>query len=151
MESSLHPAVFGAIVAMFSLLALVGTWFLVTAILAAASGWPELANTFPGAERPAGKVLRRLVLKVGSVGENGVTALVPTAQGLYLESHPLFRFRRPAVHVPWNRIRFVDSHRILWQRSFTLDLGGVTTMRVRVPAVRILREHGVQIPHEAAA
>jgi hypothetical protein len=95
-------------------------------------------------------MLTRLVIKVGSVGEKGVTSLMATPKGLYLESHPLFRFRRPAVFLPWDRIRFVELHRVLWQRSATLDLAGMTTMRVREKVFPVLRAHGINIPEERA-
>lgn len=127
----------------------VGFWLLVTGVLASLSGWPNLADTFPASERPEGNTLRRAVLKIGAVGENGVTTLRPTAHGLYMSANPLFRFRRPAVLVPWNRIRFVKWHRILWQRSATLDLGGITSMRVRARVLPTLREYGVQVPDRA--
>ncbi|MGQ0642659.1 MAG: hypothetical protein ACT4P6_18100 [Gemmatimonadaceae bacterium] len=151
MSDPLNPAVFGIVVAVGSLIAFLGIWFIVTTLLAIISGWTELAAAFPGGSRPGGQILRRLVLKVGAVGEKGVTALIPTADGLYLESHPLFRFRRPAVHIPWRRIRYVDSHRVLWQRSLTFDLGGITTIRVRDRALAVFQAGGVQVPTNVAA
>ena len=151
MNSAINPAVFGIVVALGLLVAFVGLWFIVSTLLASVSGWTDLADTYPaGAGRPHGDVLRRLVMKVGAVGEKGATSLVAAANGLYLEAHPLFRFRRPAVLVPWDRIRFVESHRVLWQRSVTLDLGGATTIRVRAKAVPVLRANGVRIPEESA-
>lgn len=128
-----------------------GFWVLVTGVIASISGWPDLADTFPGGERPQGQPLRRSVLKIGPVGENGVTTLRPSPQGLYMSSHPLFRFRRSPVLVPWSRIEYVKSHRLLWQRSVTLDLGGITTIRVRARVIPVLRAHGVRVPDDAAA
>lgn len=126
-------------------------WVLVTGLLASISGWPSLADAFPAGERPEAKALRRSVIKIGPVGENGVTTLRPTAQGLYMSANPLFRFRRPPVLVPWNRIEHVRSHRVLWQRSSTLDLGGITTMRVRSRVLPVLRAHGVRVPEDRDA
>ena len=148
MGPAVNPGVFAAIVVAGAVVGFVGLWFIVTTLLATISGWTDLAATFPAASRPSGQTLRRLVLKVGAIGEKGATTLVPTPDGLYLESHPLFRFRRPAVFLPWNRIRFVELHRMLWQRSATLDLGGVTTMRVRDAVFPILRAHGINIPKD---
>ncbi len=105
----------------------------------------------PGRRASAEKALRQSVLKVGPIGEKGVTMLRPTPQGLYMAAHALFRFRRPPVLVPWNRIRFVKWHRVLWQRSATLDLGGITSMRVRERVIPTLREYGVQVPDSADA
>lgn len=151
METTANPAAFGAIIIAVLIPVMVGTWVLVTGVLASMSGWPDVADVFPARERPRGTVLNRSVFKVGRVGENGVTTMIPTTQGLYLEPMILFRTRRPAVLVPWNRIRFVESHRVLWKRSVTLDLGGVTTMRVHQRVIPTLVAHGVQIPQDAAA
>ena len=126
-------------------------WVLVTGLLASISGWPSLADTFPAGERPDVNALRRSVLKIGRIGENNVTTLRPTAQGLYMSVNPLFRFRRPPVLVPWNRIEPVSSHRMLWQRSTTLDLGGITTIRVRNRVLPVLRAHGVRVPDDSDA
>ena len=126
-------------------------WVLITGVLASISGWPNLADTFPAGERPDSEALRRSVLKIGRIGENNVTTLRPTPQGLYMSANPLFRFRRPPVLVPWNRIEYVTSHRVLWQRSSTLDLGGITTIRVRNRVLPVLRAHGVRVPDDGDA
>ena len=86
-----------------------------------------------------------MVIKFGVVGENGVTVLIPTEEGLYLYAVFLFRFRRPPVLVPWNRIRHVTSHRFLWTRALTLDLGDIMTMRVRDAMIPVLTTHGVRV------
>jgi hypothetical protein len=152
METPLSPPLFGALIVAVALPTLVILWVAVSATLAAMSGWPELANTFPGGERPEGTRLPpHSVIKVGPVAEKNATSLIATRRGLYLRSNPLFRFRRPPVFVPWERIHFVEAHRLLWQRSVTLDLGGVTTIRVRERALPLLREHGVRIPEDADA
>jgi hypothetical protein len=130
----------------------IGFWIFVTSLLASLSGWTELANIFAANVTPTAPPLRRhSVIKVGRVSEKNVTALRPAAEGLYLTSNPLFRFRRPALLIPWNRIRYVETHRMLWQRSYTLDLGGITTIRVRDWVAPALRQHGVDIPEENAA
>jgi hypothetical protein len=40
---------------------------------------------------------------------------------------------------------------MLWQHSYTLDLGGITTIRVRDWVAPTLRQYGVDIPEENAA
>ena len=146
-ESGLLAA--GLIAVAFPLFAIF--WVLISGVLASMSGWPNLSDTFPGGERPEGQALRGSVLKIGPVGEKNVTTLRPTAHGLYMSANPLFRFRRSPVLVPWNRIAYVKSHRVLWQRSVTFDLGGITTMRVRERVIETLRAHGVRVPTDAAA
>jgi hypothetical protein len=150
-ESSSNPAAVGAIVIAVLIPLMVGIWLAVTGLLASLSGWPDLADTFPAGERPQGTALSRSVYKVGSVSENGVTTLTPASQGLYMVPMSLFRFRRPPVLVPWNRIRYVESHHVLWKRSLTLDLGGVTTLRVHPRVIPHLVAHGVEIPEDATA
>ena len=150
-DTTANPAVLGAIIIAIVIPVIVVMWVAVTGLLASMSGWPGLADTFPAGERPKGETFRNAVFKVGSVGEKGVTTMIPTTQGLYLEPMILFRIRRRAVLVPWNRIRFVESHRVLWKRSLTLDLGGITTMRVHPRVIPMLVTHGVRIPQDAAA
>ena len=91
----------------------VGLWLFVCAFLAELSRWPALARRFPGGECPEGTVLRGQVIGVGMVGENNVTYLIPTAAGLYIYAHFLFRFRRRPVLVPWSEIRYESTRRLL--------------------------------------
>ena len=109
-------------------------WLGVGTMLAELSGWPRLARTFPGGARPDGQRLRRQVVKIGSVNENGVTGIVVSAAGLYLDTMFLFRFRRPPVLIPWNLVRPLTERRFLWYRWHELDLGGITTISVRPEA-----------------
>ncbi len=128
-----------------------GLWMLVTGLLAVLSGWPALAAAFPGGPRPAGKPIRGQVLGTGSVQEKNVTTVIATEAGLYLYPMVLFRYRRAPVLVPWARIRYRESHQFLWARWHELDLGGVTTLKVRTRLLPILRSHGVPVPADALA
>ena len=114
--------------------AFVGMWLLVGAILSELSGWRRLADRFATGSRPEGKRLRRQVTGIGLTGENGVTGLILTPEGLYLYAHPLFRFRRPPVLVPWPEVRYVRERGMLWWRARVLDLGGITTVAVKKEA-----------------
>lgn len=126
----------------------IALWLLLGAVFAAASGWSRLAREFPGGARPAGERLRRQVIGTGIISENGVTTLIPTSDGLYLYSHPFFRFRRPPVLVPWDRIRFIgESGFARWPR-FVYDLGGVTSIRVKRTADAAIQSH---LEHRAGA
>ncbi|HEX2779205.1 MAG TPA: hypothetical protein VHM30_06890 [Gemmatimonadaceae bacterium] len=126
-----------ALIALF-VVAFVGLWLLVGLLLSELSGWASLARRYPGGPRPEGVRLRGQVVGMGAVGEKGVTTLVPTAAGLYLYSHPLFRFRRPPVLVPWSEIRYAGELGFLFWRSIGLDLGPVTRMRVKRDAYQAL-------------
>ncbi|NUO64712.1 MAG: hypothetical protein HOQ11_01320 [Gemmatimonadaceae bacterium] len=118
--------------------AFIAVWLGVGALLSEIGGWARLARRFPGGPRPAGPRVRGQVVGMGPVGENGVTNLIPTAEGLYLYSNPLFRFHRPPVMVPWAEIRDEGERGVLWWRSVGLDLGGVTLLRVRARAMPAL-------------
>ena len=50
------------------------------------------------------------------------------------DAHPLFRFRRPPLLVPWPEVRYVGERRMLWRRAWVLDLGGITTVAVKKEA-----------------
>jgi hypothetical protein len=128
-----------------------GFWMLVTGLLAVLSGWSALAAAFPGGARPLGEPIRGQVLGTGRVQEKNVTTAIPTAAGLYLYPMVLFRYRRPPVLVPWTKVRYLDSHQLLWARWHEVDLGGVTTLKVRPGLLPILRSHGVVIPADALA
>lgn len=106
-------------------------WLGVGGLLSLLSGWVELGRQFPGGPRPPGTRFRGQVTGVGIVGENGVTGLVVTPRGLYLYSNPLFRFLRPPVLVPWERVRYDGERGRLWWHAHMLRLGDVTSIRIK--------------------
>ena len=83
--------------------------------------------------------------------KKNAAALIRSPSGLYLYAMALFRFRRPPVLVPWAKVRYVDSHQLLWSRWHVLDLGGVTTLSVRPRLLPFLRANGVAVPSDALA
>ena len=124
----------------------VGMWLLIATVLTEFSGWSRLARAFPGGPRPAGRRLYGQVMGMGLVGEKGVTTLIPTSDGLYLYSALLFRFHRPPVLVPWHEIHNDGERGTRWWRNFVLELGGVTTLRIRAKAFPILEPYLVRHP-----
>lgn len=121
--------------------AFVGMWLGVGTLLSEISGWARLARRFPGGPRPAGPRILGQVVGMGAVGENGITSIIASAEGLYLFSNPLFRFHRPPVMVPWTEVRNEGERGTLWWRSVGLDLGGITLLRVRPKAMPALAPH----------
>lgn len=113
-------------------------WCGVTTLLSQLSGWPSLASRFPGGEAPAGVGVRGQVLGVGIVRENNVTFLVVSSDGLYLAAQFLFRLRRPPILVPWHQVRHVSDQKWLGWRSHVLDLGGITTIRLKNRAYELV-------------
>jgi hypothetical protein len=140
------------VVSLFGGLALfAGLWLLITAALASLSGWTALAAAFPGSFRPVGEVVRRQVFGLGSVQEKGVTNVIAAPQGLYLFPMVLFAFRRSPILVPWAKVRYRESHKLLWSRWHEVDLGGISVVKIGDRLLPALREHGVSVPSDALA
>jgi hypothetical protein len=119
----------------------VGMWLAVGGLLSTLSGWPFLAKRCPGGPRPSGAVLRRQVVGIGFVSENGVTHMVVSEGGLYLWATPIFRFLRPPILVPWAQVAYVSENRFLWSHSHLLRLGGITSIRIKDRAYQALRTY----------
>lgn len=103
-------------------------WLGVCAVTAHVSRWPSLAAYFRAARRPEGRLVKGPVRGMGWANENGVTHLVVSDAGLYLYVNPLFRFGRPPLLLPWERVRFVRERQFLSRRFYEFDLAGVTTL-----------------------
>src|SRR3954471_6311635 len=121
--------------------AFVAMWLGMGALLSALSGWSRLARAFPGGPKPSGPRIHDQVMGMGFVGEKSVTRMIPTAGGLYLHSSLLFGFRRPPILVPWAEIRECGESGFLWWRNVRLELGYITTLRVRPKALPILEQY----------
>lgn len=106
----------------------VAVWLGVCAVTAYVSRWPALAAHFRAAGRPEGQPVEGQVRGMGWANENGVTHLVVSAAGLYLYVNPLFRFGRPPLLLPWERVRFLRERQFLTRRFYEFDLAGVTTL-----------------------
>ncbi len=116
-------------------------WSAVTLLLSHLSGWPSLASQFPARETPAGVTLRGQVVGMGMVRENNVTSLVVSPEGLHLSALFLFRLGRPPALVPWSQVSYVSERKLLWWRDHLLDLGGLTTVRVRDRASELIKPY----------
>jgi hypothetical protein len=122
----------------FALIAVAGVWLVVVWLLAMLSGWPALARRYahdPAAGSDDAQILGQ-VIAVGPVAERSITRMTPTAAGLLLEAHPLFRFGRPTVLVPWAEVRADRGGRVP-----RLRLGAATTLRITGRAFRALEPH----------
>jgi hypothetical protein len=60
--------------------------------------------------------------------------LIIAGEGLFLVPVIFFRFRRPALLIPWRDIGWVRACRELWFTVYELDLGGITSIRIRKKA-----------------
>ena len=119
----------------------VGLWLLVGTILAWKSGWSALAERYSASTRPSGTAIFGQVTKFGSVSEGNVTRIIVAQEGLFLEAILLFRFKRPALLIPWTMIGWVRQGKMLWWSFYELDLAGTTSIRITRKAYEALKEH----------
>jgi hypothetical protein len=126
----------------------IGMWLVVSIILSRVSGWASLAERYAASERPTGRPFRGQVSSIGPINENGVTSLIVTPQGLYLYTNPLFGFGRKPLSIPWRAVTYVSERKVLWWRAYKLDLGGITTIRVRERAFREIASY-IAVPQSA--
>ena len=126
------PPALGTLAFLGGLVVLVGFWLLISRIFAELSGWTLLARRYRylGAP-PTGARLWGQVVGLGPVNENRATNVLLASEGLHLEKNLLFRFGHPPILVPWAAIEYVCEGRFLWQRWHSLELAGVTILRVK--------------------
>lgn len=90
----------------------VAIWLLVSAVISFIGGWTALAKRFRlmepfVGERWAGQSAQmRWIAGYGNCLTVGVSP-----EGLYLAMMPLFRFRHPALQVPWDEISLCEFRR----------------------------------------
>jgi hypothetical protein len=116
----------------------IAMWLGIGAVLAEISGWPALARRFRTEHRPTGQRWRRQVVMLGATRESGVTRIITSPAGLYLDVNPLFRFRRPPLLLPWSAVHHRGDRRFLWLRWHEIDLAGVTTLGVKPNAYQAI-------------
>ncbi len=115
-------------------------WLMIGALLAEISGWPALARQFRTTHRPAGRRLRHQVVALGPTSESRVTRFITSPAGLYLDTHPLLRFRRPPLSLPWTVITYRSERRFLWRRWHEIDLAGITIIGVKPRAYQAIAQ-----------
>src|SRR5262249_3002768 len=115
---------------------LVCLWLAAGMLVSFLSGWTALAQQFRADSGPVGKELKGQVVSVGIVGDKNVTYVSVSDRGLYLRSHVLFRFMRAPVLVPWSEVKYVSERKVLWWRSYLIDLGGIARIRLKEEAFR---------------
>src|SRR4051812_41452426 len=106
----------------------VAAWLGASAFYSEMSRWRALARRFPGGPLPKENPIRGQVTNFGGRGESGVTALIPTAGGLYMYASFPFRFHRAPVLVPWELIRRENEYRFLRSTRHSLVLSDVWTI-----------------------
>jgi hypothetical protein len=130
-----HIAIAAAVASCLFFLAM---WLGVGALLARLSGWSALSAKFPCEVTPAGGRAIGQVVAIGAINERNVTWVIVSSSGLYLSAIWPFRFRRPPVLVPWRHVRYVSEQTFLWSRCYVVDLGNITTVRLKARAYELV-------------
>ena len=123
----------------------VALWLVITYLQAKKSDWQLLASRYPGSGRPDGATLKGQVYSVGTVGEAGITVLTVSPQGLHLSANPFFRMGRPPILLPWQSIQGIQSGRSWGKDWYSLNVDGVTLIRVGSPAYAAMKPY-LRIP-----
>ena len=103
-------------------------WFLGVALIARIAGWSSLAQQFPASEVPAGQVFRFVSGSLGSVGwpikYRNCLRVVVGSMGLYLSLMFPFKFRSPALLLPWHSIESAQEKQSFSTRTVTFRFQG---------------------------
>jgi hypothetical protein len=135
---------------LWSTVGVISIWALVSFYLAAKSDWRLLARKYRASDAPEGRSLRGQLYQVGSVHENHVTRLVVSPRGLYLGPLLIVRLGRPPLLIPWAAITGVRRGRTLGRSWYSLNVAGLTLIRVGEDAFEAMRAY-VPPPVDAAA
>jgi hypothetical protein len=112
-------------------------WLFVTGLLTLVSGWRRVAARFPAGDvPPEGESWWDQVSGFGLVRENLVTRVIVSPAGLHLSAMLPFRFGRPPILVPWDQVIWRSERRFLWAHDHKLDLGGLSSIRIKDKAYR---------------
>jgi hypothetical protein len=114
-------------------------FFLTEAQRAQDSGWTELAARYRARSRPKGSSLSGQVTRIGKIYQGNTTRLIVTGEGLFLYPVIFFRFSRPPLLIPWRDIGWVQETKDLWFKVWEMDLGGITSIRIRRKAYERLK------------
>jgi hypothetical protein len=85
-------------------------------------GWGRLAEHFTAGTPPAGEMLSRQTVRVGSVVHKNCTTLRWSAQGLYLEARSPFHSPKPLL-IPWTQVARVSEGSLYWRKTTILSVG----------------------------
>jgi hypothetical protein len=122
-------------------LVFVGLWMWICSLLASLARWPALAAQYPARDPAAGKPIRGEVTAVGAVRDRHATILHVSPLGLHMLAWWPFKVRRAPVLVPWAAVRYVSRGSLPWAKTHLLDLGGITTLRVRDRGFQAIEPH----------
>ena len=129
---------------------IVGLWCAVLSLISRFGGWAKLAEPF-AVETPfeghARRGFQRLQLGRATAYKNCITFGVDE-RGLWISVMAPFRFRHPALYIPWSEIETDMSHSRRLKLTFPSVPGVTATMSRRV-FEELAREAGTPIGWEA--
>ena len=109
--------------------------------LIARAGWARLAGAYRAETRPTGKTFRMVSGRVGAANYSGVLTVSVEPGGLRLAVMAPFRPGHPPLLFPWDEVRDIRPHKVLWHTSYALDVGPeAVTVQLPERVVEAIRE-----------
>lgn len=112
-------------------LGFLAVWLLICTMSALFSGWRRLAERFATTAEFHGQMFRMRSAKMRFAQYNGAINIGSGPEGLYLRPVVVFRFRHPALLIPWYETE-VRNQRVLFFRYAVLMLGRSEQVPLRI-------------------
>jgi hypothetical protein len=122
------------LIAFAAVLGFVVIWCVTLSLVARFSGWGKLAELYPAAEPPAGRVFRWQAGRIGWSDYNGCLTITVGPAGLGLAVLGLFRPGHPPLLIPWSSLRVVQVHTGWLVRGVTVAVDDPPVTKMRLPA-----------------
>lgn len=126
--NSAAPAFFDPrwLVLLFIMLLFAVVWFGVCAVLARVGGWSTLAGPYRAKHPAVGESFRFVSASMGKaqlpVSYKGCLFLVVTRHGFHVSILFPFRFRSPALFIPWSAVESITEKRFMRTFGVTVRL-----------------------------
>ena len=112
----------------WAVLLFVAFWFIGAALMARIAGWTSLAQQFAASEDPIGQGFRFVSGSLGSahwpVKYRNCLRIAIGNTGLYVSLMFPFKFRSPALLLPWHAIESVQEKQTFSTRTVTFRIRG---------------------------
>ncbi len=96
-------------------------------------GWARLAASYETDAPRTGRTFRFVSGTVGLTSYNNALTVSIEPDGLRLAVPFLFRVGHPPLLLPWDEIRSIEPHTVLWHTAYKLTLTAPTAATVRLP------------------
>jgi hypothetical protein len=112
----------------WAVLFLVAFWFIGAALMARVAGWSSLAQQFAASEIPIGQSFRFVSGSLGSahwpIKYRNCLRIVVGNTGLYVSVMFPFKFRSPALLLPWHDIESIQEKQSFSTRTVIFRIRG---------------------------